>query len=171
MQTSALRLGEIMRKHAKLVYSLAYSRTQNHADAEDIFQEVFLRLAQRTEPFQSDEHTKAWLIRVTANLSTNLIASAWRRHVTLRDYLPEHREARKADDGFDLDAAMKRLGEKDRMVLFLRYYEEMTAEEIAKALQESLPAVRKRLTLAKGKLGKLLQEQSGKEKQNVCDQI
>ena len=47
MQKSIAGLNSVMRTYSKLIYSLAYSRTQNHADAEDIFQEVFLRLAQR----------------------------------------------------------------------------------------------------------------------------
>lgn len=158
-------LSAAMRMYARLVYSLAYSRTQNHADAEDIFQEVFLRLAQRSEPFENEEHRRAWLIRVTTNLSINLIASAWRRHVTLREYLPERRALPEQDaPPHALDLAMRRLPEKDRVALYLRYCEEMSAEEIARHLQISLAAARKRITRAKKRLEVLLKEADKEEK-------
>ena len=167
MQKNSVNLNSAMRDYAKLVYSLAYSRTQNHADAEDIFQEVFLRLAQRSEPFHDEEHCKAWLIRVTANLSVNLIASAWRRHVTLREYLPQHRNIPAAEETFDLDDVMKKLSDQQRMVLVLRYSENMSVEEIAYTLQESVPTIRKRIVRAKQKLGRLLSEQKEEESSNV----
>ena len=171
MQKSIAGLNSVMRTYSKLIYSLAYSRTQNHADAEDIFQEVFLRLAQRAEPFQSEEHCKAWLIRVTANLSTNVIASAWRRHVILREYLPEHRNIPAADEEpSEIDYVMRQLAEKDRMVLYLRYYEGMSSEEIAKDLDESLSAVRRRISRAKKKLGTLLSEAEKEDKRDVWEQ-
>jgi len=169
MQRNAADLAGAMRRHAKLVYSLAYSRTQNSADAEDIFQEVFLRMAQRRTPFQSTEHEKAWLIRVTANLSTNLIASAWRRHVTLHACLPERRIVQTEEN--DLDSAMKRLPERDRALLYLRYSEGYTPAEIAGFLGDSEQAIRKRITRARKRLGILLSEQEKEADENVCDRI
>jgi len=172
MQRSGADLNKIMRRWAKLVYSIAYTRTQNHADAEDIFQEVFLKLAQTGVPFQSEEHEKAWLIRVTANLSTNLITSAWRRHVTLREYLPEHRNIPAADEEPSaLDAAMRKLKGKERLALYLRYIEQMSAQEISEYLGESLSAVRARITRAKRKLGKAMNELEKEDESDVWDQI
>ncbi|MBQ4086206.1 MAG: RNA polymerase sigma factor [Clostridia bacterium] len=172
MQKGSMELNTLMRKYAKLVYKLAYSRTQNHADAEDIFQEVFLRLAQRSEPFQSEEHEKAWLIRVTANLSTNLIASAWRRKVTLREFLPEHRNIPAADEEKPaIDIAMKMLPERERTALYLRYGEGMKAEEIANYLDESVHAVRKRITRAKKKLGRQMAELEKEDADDVWNRI
>ena len=169
MQRNAADLSGAMHRHAKLVYALAYSRTQNHADAEDIFQEVFLRMAQHGAPFRSEEHEKAWLIRVTANLSTNLIASAWRRHVTLRAYLPERRAVHAEENA--LDDAMKRLTERDRAMLYLRYSEGYTPAEIAGYLNMTETAVRKRITRARKKLGILLSEQEKEADENVCSRI
>lgn len=169
MQRNAADLSGAMHRHAKLVYALAYSRTQNHADAEDIFQEVFLRMAQHGAPFRSEEHEKAWLIRVTANLSTNLIASAWRRHVTLRAYLPEQRSVPTEENA--LDSAMKRLPERDRALLYLRYSEGYTPAEIARYLEESEQAIRRRISRARKRLAAFLNEQEEEADEHVCDRI
>ena len=170
MQRNTAQLNGAMRKYARLVYSLAYTRTQNHADAEDIFQEVFLRYVRRKENFRDEEHEKAWLIRVTANLSVNLIAGAWRRHVTLHAYLPENRSI-PAQEASELDWAMKRLSDKDRTALCLRYSEGLTAAEIARALGTSEQAVRRRISRAKRKLAALLHEGEKEEDSNVCSNI
>lgn len=66
-----------------MVYKLAYSRTKNQADAEDVFQEVFCRYFRNKTQFESDEYKKAWLIRVTVNCSNKLFSSAWFRRTML----------------------------------------------------------------------------------------
>lgn len=66
-------------RYGTMVYRLAYARTRSAADADDIFQEVFLKLLTHAPAFQSDGHEKAWLIRSTVNASVNLLKSAWRR--------------------------------------------------------------------------------------------
>ena len=72
--------GELLEEYADLIYKLAFSRMKNAADAEDVFQEVFLRYFSKRPVFDSEEHRKAWLIRVTLNCCNKLFASAWRRH-------------------------------------------------------------------------------------------
>ena len=66
-------------RYGAMVYRLAYARTRSAADADDIFQEVFLKLLTHAPAFQSDGHEKAWLIRSRVNASVNLLKSAWRR--------------------------------------------------------------------------------------------
>ena len=69
----------LARRFAPSVYRLAYARTGHRADAEDVMQEVFLRLMRAAPDFQDDEHAKAWLLRVAANCAGDLFRSAWRR--------------------------------------------------------------------------------------------
>ena len=69
-----LRISE---KYADTVYRLAFSRTKSSHDAEDIMQNVFMKFIKCDVNFKSEDHIKAWLIRVTINLSKNLLASAW----------------------------------------------------------------------------------------------
>ncbi|MBQ4165494.1 MAG: sigma-70 family RNA polymerase sigma factor, partial [Oscillospiraceae bacterium] len=73
--------GEMLERYIGLyhntVYRLAYSYVKNSADAEDITQEAFLRLYKFHGEFLADENCKAWLLRVTVNLSKNLLRSCW----------------------------------------------------------------------------------------------
>ena len=83
MRNGAQRTGDSVAaaidRYGTMVYRLAYARTRSAADADDIFQEVFLKLLTHAPAFQSDGHEKAWLIRSTVNASVNLLKSAWRR--------------------------------------------------------------------------------------------
>ena len=88
------------------------------ADAQDVYQEAFLRLALCKREFADDEHVKAWLIRTTAHLSVNVVASAWRRRVTLVEYLPRGRESAPEEPSFVLHA-LRQLPPGDRTVLHL----------------------------------------------------
>ena len=71
--------GTLAQQHAPAVYRLAYARTGSRTDAEDIMQEVFLRLIQAKPTFPSQAHAKAWLLRVTSNCSNDLFRLPWRR--------------------------------------------------------------------------------------------
>ena len=77
-----------VRQYAQTVYRLALSRTRDTHSAEDVFQEVFLRLLKWNKPFESEEHRRAWLIRVTINCSKKWLCSAWiRRTAPLNESL------------------------------------------------------------------------------------
>lgn len=93
-QNTATQIERILQKYSKMVYRLAYARTKNRADAEDLFQDVFIRCLKNNVQFNSDEHCKAWLIRTTVNCSKNLLTSAWfRRTVLMKDPQPFMRSA------------------------------------------------------------------------------
>ena len=70
---------ETVRRYSDMVYRLAFARTGNTADAEDVYQEVFLRYLRSDPQFTSEEHRKAWLLRVTINCAKKLHAAPWRR--------------------------------------------------------------------------------------------
>ena len=59
-------------RYGAMVYRLAYARTGNREDAEDILQEVFLRLVRRNPVFRDEEHCRAWLLRVAVNCANSL---------------------------------------------------------------------------------------------------
>ena len=59
----------VIEKYSDMVYRIAYTRTNSKQDSEDIYQEVFLKLAKKIPNFKNEEHEKAWLIRVTINFS------------------------------------------------------------------------------------------------------
>ena len=72
-----------VREFADTVYRLAVINTNTVADAEDAFQEVFVRLVKNKDKIESKEHLKAWLIRVTINECRRITGSSWKKNVTL----------------------------------------------------------------------------------------
>lgn len=142
----------VIERHSLMVYRLAYVRAGTRHDADDIYQEVFLRYISSSPSFKCPEHEKAWFIRVTVNVSRNFLKSVWRkRTVTLTE------EAGYMEDLYSgctsgLKEALAALPEKSRTVIHLHYFENMTAEEIAGALHMNAPAVRMMLSRARKKL-------------------
>lgn len=145
----------VVRRYADTVYKLAYLRTGNSADADDVFQEVFLRYVQKKPTFHDEEHCKAWLIRVTVNCAKSLTGSFWNRNTeALRDNLifDSVRE-------YDLYYELMRLRPREREVIHLYYYEDMSTGQIAKALGISESAVRARLSRARNTLKSFMKEE------------
>ena len=137
-------------RYGVLVYRLALAQTKNPADAEDVFQEVFLRLVRNRRPFQTDEHLKAWLIRVTINCSRSL----WRTVLRRREVPMEDSELPSGDlqppDGYsEVYDGVMRLPPKYRAVIHLYYYEDMPIEGIGAALKIGYGAAAKRLGRAR----------------------
>ena len=110
---------EIMNTYSGMVYRLAYARTGNKPDADDVYQDVFFKLFRSNPQLDSEEHLKAWLIRTTTHTSVNLLRSAWRRYF---QPMPENYDAPDMsfanDDRLsDLRNALIRLPEKQRIVI------------------------------------------------------
>ena len=127
---SEQEVNRAIERYADTVKRICMLHLKNHADTEDIFQNVFLKYVLRTEPFENGEHEKAWFIRVTINACRDLLRSLLRaRAVSLEDVLeqpapipPDHREV--------LEAVLS-LPAKHRQVVYLHYYEGYTAPQIA----------------------------------------
>lgn len=145
----------VIRRYSDMVYRLAFARTGNRSDAEDLYQEVFLRYLTRAPAFTSEEHRKAWLLRVAVNCANRFHTAPWRKRT---EPLSEALSV-PAPEGEDLWEELRRLTEKDRTVLHLYYYEDMTTEEIAKLLDRNPATVRSQLLRARAKLKKLLVEE------------
>lgn len=146
---------EAVARYGSAVYRLAYAMTRSRSDADDVFQEVFLRFRRSAPDFANEEHRRAWLLRVTANCARSLLSSPWRRRA-----LPlEDVYAYTDPESSNVDAAMARLPGKYRAVVHLFYYEGYQTEEIARILGRSPSTVRAQLTRARQKLRELLKEE------------
>ena len=144
-----------MRLHGGAVYRLALCRTQNAADAEDVYQDGFLRLFQQEAADWDSERTRAWLLRTTVNRCADIHRFRLRRPVLALEDIPE--VARPVDDGgAELWDAVARLPEKLRTVVHLHYAEGYSTEEIAALLGLPPATVRTRLRRARLKLKDLL---------------
>lgn len=138
--------------YGDMVYRLAFLRTGNKADADDILQEVFLRYLRRNPDCQNQEHQRAWLIRATINASKNLLSSAWRRHIAPEDDTLKTEMEEKSEVYY----AVLALPIKYRTVVHLYYYEGYRTAEIASLLGAKLSTVKSWLFRAREQLLKQL---------------
>jgi len=147
-------LNDAMKAHGDTVYRLALCRLRNTADAEDVYQDVFLRLLeQRTEGWDG-EHLKAWLIRTSLNRCADLGRSRQRGTLPL-DEVPEL--VRPVDERpAELWDAVGRLPEKLRMAVHLFYGEGYESGEIGRLLGVPAATVRSRLRKARAELKMML---------------
>lgn len=148
-------LRNAMGAHGDTVYRLALCRMQNTADAEDVYQDVFLSLFRQPEREWEAEHLKAWLIRTTLNRCADLHRFRLRRSVLSLE------EVRELAGGMDESRAevwesVARLPEKLRIPVHLYYGEGYSTEEIASMTGIPAATVRTRLHRARERLKDLL---------------
>ena len=147
------QLAVAMETHGDMVYRLALCRLQNRADAEDVYQDVFLRLyGQRTERWD-EEHIRAWLIRAAVNRCADVGRQRQRRGALP---LEEGLTAAAPEGAPEVWTAVAALPEKLRLAVHLHYGEGYTAEEIAAMLRVPAVTVRTRLYRGRQKLRELL---------------
>ena len=123
------------------LYRLAAMYVGSAAEAEDVLQDVFVKLLSQKRTFQDQEHQKRWLIRVTVNLCKDHLRSARRREtVPLEDRdMPGREEDR------ELLALVLSLPEAYRAAVHLHYYEGYSVAEIGRILGLGESAVKMRL--------------------------
>ncbi len=155
---------EVIKHYSSMVYRIALTKTKSSHDAEDIFQDVFLKLVMNKKPFESEEHRKAWLIRVTINCCNSHFVSPWNKNVnSLDDALLSLIPDEKAQDDFlenqsDIYAQILKLPQNMREVILLFYYEEMSIREISFILHTTEANIKKRLSRARQKLKLQIEE-------------
>ena len=124
----------VIQRYKGTVYSVALSYTSNRADADDIFQEVFLIYFKVKPQFNDEEHRKAWLIRTTINCSLRVVESTYRKRTVPMDEMEEGSFQFESKEENAVYLALQELPEKYRIVLQLFYFEDMSVESISKAL-------------------------------------
>ena len=145
----------VVNEYATMLLRVAYSQLNNRAEAEDTVQEVLLKYMEKAPIFQSEEHEKAWLLRVTVNHCKNHLASAWfRKRADLDEGIP-------ALDNAELEvvSAVAALPAKYRAVVHLYYFEGYSTKEIAEILHSRPNTVSSRLSRARALLAKALKEE------------
>lgn len=142
------RIQRAVAAHMRSIVRVAYTYVQSVQDAEDIAQDTFLSYLKARPAFQSDEHEKAWLLRVCMNKSRNLLKSGWHKS---RNPLPEGLSVLPAEEN-DVLAAVLGLEEKYRIPVHLYYYEGYAIADIARLLQLPSATVGTRLARARAQL-------------------
>ena len=133
----------LAKKYMDTVFRLAFNYTKSQTEADDVTQEVLIKLYRTDKEFESEEHIKHWIIRVTINECKKAFLSPWKRIEPIEDYAstlsftsPEHSE---------LFYAVMDLPKKYRVPIFLHYYEDYSCEEISSLLRIANATVRTRL--------------------------
>ena len=152
---------EVIERYADMVYRLALLQVKKQTDADDIFQEVFIRLVSHIHKLQNWEHVKAWLIKVTINCSRKHFSRYSARNVFPME---EVTETSVTESGFasvegdgPVTAAVKRLPVKYRNIVHLFYYEELSVAEIAGITMQKETTVKSQLFRAREMLKGMLE--------------
>jgi RNA polymerase sigma-70 factor, ECF subfamily len=168
----AVALEELMERFAPRVHRLAFGITRNEADAEEVVQDVFLRLFRKIDAFEGRSALGTWIYRIAVN--TALIKGRGKRatlEVLLEDHLPTfkedgHREGDRAmlladwsetpeaallssETRETVRRAIANLPDHYRVVLLLRDMEELSNEETAEILEDTVTSVKSRLHRAR----------------------
>ena len=146
-------LEETIEKYSNMVYRLAMARTRNVETSEDVYQEVFLRLARKMPEFENEEHKKAWLIRVTINCSKNALNTRYLKHRADLDQNLSY----ETPERHDIYYAVLKLPIKYRTIIHLYYYENYSIKEISKILKINENTIKSRLSRARKELEKVIE--------------
>ncbi len=159
----------VIRKYSDMVYRIAFARAGTKADADDIYQEVFLRYMRKQPVFREEEHAKAWFIKVAVNCSRKFLGSRGRKNEICEEHLAESggeengrviqstyrtpEEKMFADERkAELYRGLMKLSPDVRLLLHLFYFEGMKASEIAKLMHRKEGTVRVQLNRAREQL-------------------
>ncbi len=148
-----------METYSDMVYRIAMTITGNEEDAKDVFQETFLRLVRNKHKITSEEHLKAWLIRVAGNCGKTVVTSPWNKHTQGINEETQNKEATDENEKQDLLYEIKELGEKYSLPLYLFYYEEYSIKEISKILKKNENSIKTLLSRGRKLLAKKLKEE------------
>lgn len=144
-------------KYRNSLYAVAFNVCKNAHDAEDVVQDSFVRYLSYKKDFESEEHVRAWLIRVTINGAKNKNNTFFRRNtLPLQDYIETLTfESKESSDLFE---TVMKLPERYRVVVHLFYYEDYSINEIAEILKLTQSNVKVRLSRGRSILRNTLKE-------------
>ena len=155
----------IVERHRRAVYQLCYRFVGNHEDASDLAQEAFLRAYRGLRNFRRQSSLGTWLHRIAVNVALNRVSTKTPPHDSIdahqfvdeRSDSPSQRLLRE-EEASRVRAAIARLPPKQRAVLIMRLYQEMSHQEIARELGTSVGAAKANLFHALANVKKLLQD-------------
>lgn len=154
----------ILKKYGDMIYRTAYIQVKYREYAEDIYQEVCIKLLKQEVRIEPEEHLKAWLLKVTINSCKDFFKSAWQRKVVFTAFHIDKNYGNKIrdEDGIGkITEFVQALPEKYRIIIHLYYYEEYSQKEIAQILGIKENTVASRLLRGRNKLKKMLEKEKG----------
>lgn len=150
---SECEVNRAIERYSDTVQRICLVYLKNRADTEDVFQNVFLKYCLSSVDFESEEHEKAWIIRVTVNACKDWLKSFFHSRTVPLDEIAQ-RAASCSQENSDMLEAVLSLPAKYRDVVYLHYYEDYTAPQIGKILHKNVNTVYTLLTRSKEMLRK-----------------
>jgi len=141
-------------QYSDMVRRICFLYLKNYADVDDVFQEVFLVLLKNETAFESTEHEKAWLIKVTMNKCKDLLKSYWHKNV---ESLENKELSFESEIENELMQVVLSIPQKYKDVIYLFYYQEYSVPEIARLLKRKENTIYSQLNRAR----KLIKEKLG----------
>ena len=147
---------EIVRTYSDMIYGVAMRYVRNRTDADDVYSDVFYRYFRRQRTFDSEEHRKAWLLRVTVNCSKDFVMNRGYSEEIQEDMFGSETlygttEA-SAEDILAVREAVKKLDDEHREIIELYYFSGLSVSEIGQMLQKSVNTVKSQLLRGRNKL-------------------
>ncbi len=154
---------ELVALYRNNLFAAAFNVCKNAQDAEDIVQDTFLQYYTTKNKFESEQHIRAWLIRVAINKAKNVNHTFWKRNkVSLEEYMETLTfETPESENLFE---TVMRLPEKYRIVIHLFYYEDYSVREMADILHLSESNIKVRLSRGRRLLRETLKEEWNDDK-------
>lgn len=159
MDVTEKKISALVEKYADTIFRLAYSYTKNRQDAEDVVQEVFIKIMRLEKSFDNGENEKAWILRVTINTCKDVLKQYWNKNtqgfseVEETFYTDEY-----SHDNIVFEAVMS-LDEQYRTVIHLYYYEGYKTPDISEIIGKREASVRSILHRARKQLKTILKEE------------
>lgn len=153
---------EVVNTYSDMVYRIALNILCNIDDANDVMQDVFLRLVRNKSKIKSREHIKHWLIKVTINCSRSKATESYKKHTVSISEISESYASCSNEIDETIGSVMK-LPEKYKVPIHLYYYQQLTVEEISKILGITRSGVRSRLSRGRNLLKEILEKEDNNE--------
>ena len=150
---------ELFEEFSDMVYRISLVRVNQSTDADDIYQEVFLRLVKHVSKLRSREHAKAWLIRCTINCCNSHHSSLWKTRTTRLEQYHDFGKIELGYEQIELLGAVRALTPEHQDVIHMYYYEGYPVKEIADFLGVNESTVRSRLHRARYELRSVFGEE------------
>lgn len=136
----------IVNKYSDMVLRLALTYLKNMSDAQDVCQNVFIKIFEQNKTFTDSEYEKAWIIRVTINACKDILKSPWKkRFLSINEAILPIKDK----ENNEVVSLVLELPVKYRSVIYLYYFESYSAQEIAKLLNKKDATVRTQLKRAR----------------------
>lgn len=149
-----LEIDELIEEYSNMILQIAYQNLFNKSEAEDITQEVFIKLIKNLKNLKSKEHIKAWIIRVTINLSKDYNKSFWNKNTTAIDEELKYFD----EENRSVFKELSKLNPEYRNIIYLYYYQGYKINEISEILSMNPNTVSSYLTRARKELKNILED-------------